>query len=154
MNHLLQPHFVTREFEQFIAEHTTHKALQIRFLQTLRTFVLRRGRVERHDLVDSPFTQLALVALACGWVLAGDDHISGRWLKVGAMRALATTTALHYASSQWTPSVDWVSCGGPERITGVPTEIAVHRLVTAAPPRAPAPPLAPQHPTPLAIPEQ
>jgi type I restriction enzyme R subunit len=50
--------FVTREFEDFIAEHTTYSALQIRFLQTMRTFILRRGGVERRDLVDSPFTQL------------------------------------------------------------------------------------------------
>ena len=50
--------FVTREFEDFIAEHTTYTALQIRFLQTLRTFILQRGGVERRDLVDSPFTQL------------------------------------------------------------------------------------------------
>jgi type I restriction enzyme, R subunit len=50
--------FVTREFEDFIAEHTTYTALQIRFLQTMRTFILQRGGVERRDLVDSPFTQL------------------------------------------------------------------------------------------------
>jgi type I restriction enzyme R subunit len=50
--------FVTRKFEDFIAEHTTYSALQIRFLQTMRTFILQRGGVERRDLVDSPFTQL------------------------------------------------------------------------------------------------
>lgn len=50
--------FVAREFDQFIAAHTTYSALQIRFLQTLRTFILQRGRVERRDLVESPFTQL------------------------------------------------------------------------------------------------
>ncbi|MFN2400154.1 MAG: DEAD/DEAH box helicase family protein [Gemmatimonadaceae bacterium] len=50
--------FVTREFEDFIAQHTTYSSLQIRFLQTLRTFILQRGQVERRDLVDSPFTQL------------------------------------------------------------------------------------------------
>jgi type I restriction enzyme R subunit len=49
---------VTRSFEEYIAAHTTYGALQIRFLQTLRTFILQRGRVERRDLVDSPFTQL------------------------------------------------------------------------------------------------
>lgn len=49
---------VTRRFEEFIAEHTTYTALQIHFLQTLRTFVLQRGKVERGDLVESPFTQL------------------------------------------------------------------------------------------------
>ena len=49
---------VTREFERFIAEHSDYSALQIRFLQTLRTFVLQRGRVERRDLLESPFTRL------------------------------------------------------------------------------------------------
>ena len=49
---------VTREFERFISEHTTYTALQVRFLQTLRTFLLHRGRVERRDLVDSPFTRI------------------------------------------------------------------------------------------------
>jgi type I restriction enzyme R subunit len=52
------PTAVTRAFDQFIAEHSTWSALQIRFLQTLRTYVLQRGRVERGDLVESPFTQL------------------------------------------------------------------------------------------------
>ena len=50
--------YVTRQFEEFIATHTTYTSLQIRFLQALRTFLLQRGRVERRDLVDSPFTQL------------------------------------------------------------------------------------------------
>lgn len=49
---------VSRAFDDFIAAHTTFSALQIRFLQTLRTFVLQRGRVERADLVDAPFTRL------------------------------------------------------------------------------------------------
>ncbi len=49
---------VTREFEEFIAHHTTYSALQIRFLQTLRTFILRRGAVTREALVEAPFTQL------------------------------------------------------------------------------------------------
>jgi len=52
------PTAITREFDRFIAEHSTWSALQIRFLQTLRTYVLQRGRVERRDLVESPFTQL------------------------------------------------------------------------------------------------
>lgn len=49
---------VAREFDRFIAEHTTFSALQLRFVQTLRTFILQQGRVERGDLVHSPFTQL------------------------------------------------------------------------------------------------
>ncbi len=49
---------VSSAFDDFIASHTTYSALQIRFLQTLRTFILQRGRVERSDLVDAPFTRL------------------------------------------------------------------------------------------------
>lgn len=49
---------VTRAFDSFIAEHNTLTSLQIRFLQTLRTFVLQTGRVEKKDLVAPPFTQL------------------------------------------------------------------------------------------------
>ena len=49
---------VAREFGRFIAEHTTYNSLQLRFLQTLRTFVLQRGHVDRPDLIGSPFTQL------------------------------------------------------------------------------------------------
>ncbi|MGH7522978.1 MAG: DEAD/DEAH box helicase family protein [Gemmatimonadales bacterium] len=49
---------VTREFEEFIASHTTYSSLQIRFLQTLRTFVLQRQRLERQDLINAPFTRL------------------------------------------------------------------------------------------------
>ena len=50
--------YVTRMFDEFVAGHTTYTALQIRFLQTLRTFVLQRGKVERRDLVDPPFTRI------------------------------------------------------------------------------------------------
>lgn len=49
---------VSRTFEEFIAAHTTYSGLQLRFLQTLRTFVVQRGQVTRTDLVDAPFTQL------------------------------------------------------------------------------------------------
>lgn len=49
---------VSRAFEEFIASHTTYSPLQLRFLQTLRTFVLARGQVARADLVDAPFTRL------------------------------------------------------------------------------------------------
>lgn len=52
------PTLVAREFDRFISEHTTYTSLQIRFLQTLRTFVLQRGSVERRDLIDAPFTRL------------------------------------------------------------------------------------------------
>lgn len=49
---------VTRQFDEFIAGHPQWSSLQIRFLQTLRTFVLQRGGIQRRDLVDPPFSQL------------------------------------------------------------------------------------------------
>lgn len=49
---------VTAAFDAFIAQHTTLTELQIRFLGTLKTFLLQNRRVERKDLVDAPFTQL------------------------------------------------------------------------------------------------
>jgi len=49
---------VTRAFDEFISQHSTFSALQIRFLQTLKTFILQTGKVEKRDLIDLPFTQL------------------------------------------------------------------------------------------------
>ena len=49
---------VSREFDRFIAEHNTYSSLQIRFLQTLRTFILQTRRLEKRQLVESPFTQI------------------------------------------------------------------------------------------------
>jgi type I restriction enzyme R subunit len=49
---------VTRAFDEFIAAHNTLTALQIRFLQTLRTFILQTGRVDKRDLIDAPFTRI------------------------------------------------------------------------------------------------
>ncbi len=49
---------VTRAFDEFILAHNTLSALQIRFLQTLKTFVLQTGKVSREDLVNAPFTQI------------------------------------------------------------------------------------------------
>lgn len=49
---------VTRKFEEFLAQHSTFNSLQVRFLHTLRTFILQRGQVSRQDLVDAPFTRL------------------------------------------------------------------------------------------------
>jgi len=49
---------VTAAFDVFIAEHNTLTALQIRFLQTLRTYVLQTGKVEKHHLIGAPFTSI------------------------------------------------------------------------------------------------
>ena len=49
---------VANAFDQFIMEHNTMTSLQLRFVQTLRTFILQTGKVERRDLIDAPFTRL------------------------------------------------------------------------------------------------
>ena len=49
---------VNGEFDRFIREHNTLSSIQIRFLQTLRTFILQTGRLEKRHLVESPFTQV------------------------------------------------------------------------------------------------
>jgi len=49
---------VATEFDLFITEHNDYSALQLRLLQTLRTFILQTGQVERRHLVEPPFTQL------------------------------------------------------------------------------------------------
>jgi len=49
---------VTAAFDEFIAQHNTFSALQIRFIQTLRTFILQTGKVRKADLIEAPFTQI------------------------------------------------------------------------------------------------
>lgn len=49
---------VTRQFDEFLAQHNTYSQLQIRFLQTLCTYVLQRGKLEKADLLHAPFTQI------------------------------------------------------------------------------------------------
>jgi type I restriction enzyme R subunit len=52
------PEHVTGAFGAFIARHSDLTTLQIRFLQTLRTFVIQTGDVSRADLIKEPFTQI------------------------------------------------------------------------------------------------
>ncbi len=49
---------VTRAFDDFVVRHTTLTSLQIRFLQTLKTFILQTGKLDKEDLVNAPFTQI------------------------------------------------------------------------------------------------
>jgi len=49
---------VTRAFDDFIARNNTFSSVQIRFLQTLRTFILQTGNVEKRHLVELPFTRI------------------------------------------------------------------------------------------------
>ena len=50
---------VTEAFDSFIQEHTTYSEKQIQFLLTLRTFILKKGIVDKKDLVSAPFTELS-----------------------------------------------------------------------------------------------
>lgn len=52
------PEAVTQAFDVFIAAHTALTGLQIRFLQTLKTFILQTGKLAKEDLVAPPFTQI------------------------------------------------------------------------------------------------
>ena len=49
---------VTAAFDAFIIEHNTLTEVQIRFLQTLKTFILQTGTVEKHHLIEAPFTSI------------------------------------------------------------------------------------------------
>lgn len=49
---------VAQAFDDFIAGHNDYSADQIFFLQTLKTFLIEKGGVEREDLVTQPFTNL------------------------------------------------------------------------------------------------
>jgi type I restriction enzyme R subunit len=50
---------VTEAFTQFIAEHNTYSQQQIQFLLTLQTYILRKGSIEKKDLVKEPFTRMS-----------------------------------------------------------------------------------------------
>ena len=50
---------VSEAFDEFIAAHNTYSEQQISFLLTLKTFLLRKGTVEKKDLVHEPFTKLS-----------------------------------------------------------------------------------------------
>lgn len=49
---------VTHAFDRFIAEHSSLSSKQILFLQTLKTFLLQTGKVDREDLIAQPFTNI------------------------------------------------------------------------------------------------
>ncbi len=49
---------VSFAFDEFIRAHNNYGQQQIQFLQTLKTFVLQKGKIEKSDLVHAPFTQL------------------------------------------------------------------------------------------------
>ena len=49
---------VTQAFDQFIVARSTLSEVQIRFLRTLRTFVLQTGGADRSSLIELPFTRI------------------------------------------------------------------------------------------------
>jgi type I restriction enzyme R subunit len=49
---------VEQAFEEFIARHNDFTALQIQFIQTLKTFILHAGHFQKQDLIQPPFTNL------------------------------------------------------------------------------------------------
>lgn len=49
---------VSLAFDEYIRKHNNYGQIQIQFLLTLKSFVLRKGAVEKRDLVNAPFTQI------------------------------------------------------------------------------------------------
>lgn len=49
---------VSAAFAEYIATHNTLTAKQIQFLQTLQTFIIENGRLEKKDLINEPFTRI------------------------------------------------------------------------------------------------
>ncbi|MGZ8172614.1 type I restriction endonuclease subunit R [Methylobacter sp.] len=50
------PDTVSKTFDQFIAEHTHLGSRQLEFLRLLKNFIIEREKVEKRDLIQSPFT--------------------------------------------------------------------------------------------------
>lgn len=50
------PDTVTKAFDQFIAEHTDLNSRQLEFLRLLKEFIIEREKIEKRDLIQSPFT--------------------------------------------------------------------------------------------------
>ena len=52
------PETVTEAFDQFIQQHSNLNSRQLEFLSLLKGFILEREKVEKKDLIRSPFTVL------------------------------------------------------------------------------------------------
>jgi type I restriction enzyme R subunit len=50
------PDTVARAFDQFFAQHTDLNSRQLEFLKLLKDFIIEREKVEKRDLIQSPFT--------------------------------------------------------------------------------------------------
>ncbi|MDO8648809.1 MAG: DEAD/DEAH box helicase family protein [Candidatus Peregrinibacteria bacterium] len=51
------PDKVSEAFAEFITQHNTMTAKQIQFLQTLQTFIVENGKLDKKDLTREPFTR-------------------------------------------------------------------------------------------------
>jgi type I restriction enzyme R subunit len=47
---------VAEAFEQFIQQHTNLSGRQMEFLNLLKRFIVEREKVEKRDLINTPFT--------------------------------------------------------------------------------------------------
>jgi type I restriction enzyme R subunit len=47
---------VSFAFDEFIRQHNNYSDRQIRFLLTLKSYILQKGKIEKRDLVNEPFT--------------------------------------------------------------------------------------------------
>ncbi len=52
------PDTVSEAFDQFIQQHTNLNSRQLEFLSLLKSFILEREKVDKKDLISSPFTVL------------------------------------------------------------------------------------------------
>lgn len=52
------PDTVSAAFDQFIRSHTTLNSRQLEFLDLLKNFIVEREKVEKRDLINTPFTVL------------------------------------------------------------------------------------------------
>jgi len=50
------PETVAESFEQFIQQHTNLSSRQLEFMNLLKNFIIEREKVEKKDLINSPFT--------------------------------------------------------------------------------------------------
>lgn len=52
------PTTVGKSFDQFIAEHSYLSSRQLQFLELLRNFIIEKGKFQKRNLVESPFTMV------------------------------------------------------------------------------------------------
>ncbi|ESS71669.1 type I restriction enzyme EcoKI R protein HsdR [Methyloglobulus morosus KoM1] len=50
------PDTVSKAFDQFIAQHSNLNSRQLEFLRLLKNFIIEREKIEKRDLIQSPFT--------------------------------------------------------------------------------------------------